>query len=305
LDHPAADPAVTQDEILLEKVALVLEKKETGRPITSEDYLMLARLVASVEGRIIASRAETYAEARRELAEMRKKIPAVAWKLPLEELDLPGRIHNLLLDNEIESVGDVLFTLDRGDEVLLGYRGFGDKMLETLKEYVAVYKLPEDEEVEDEAVEEEIEKVEEEIAVADEPELVVAEDAVEEEAPSEIDEKEQFIEAVEAIDEIGEEDIGEEPLDEPEEEVEEIPDIDDLSKSIFEREPESATKKKPSVVVVSPTERTTEDWEDDKAESRRGRQLVFDEDAGEVVVKRKRKRGRGRPDWDDFDAEEF
>ena len=64
-----------------------------------------------------------------------------AWKLPLEELDLPGRIHNLLLDNEIETVGDVLLNLEVDDQIFLGYRGFGDKMLETLKEYVAVYQL--------------------------------------------------------------------------------------------------------------------------------------------------------------------
>ncbi len=300
LDHGAVDPAVTKDEVLLEKATYILEKKEAGRPITSEDYLMLTRLVAGVEGRIIASRAESHAEVRRELSEARKRIPALAWKLPLEELDLPGRIHNLLLDNNIETVGDVLLTLDLGDEVFLGYRGFGDKMLETLKEYVAVYHLPQ-EEVEEEAA---VEVVEEEVLEAVEEEIIEEETAQEvtaevEELLEEVDAKEQFIEAVEAIEAIEEEEI-------VEDEAEKVPDIDDLSKSIFERAPEPVKKKKkPSVVVVTPTDRPGEESEDEKADARKGRQLVFDEKAGEVVVKRKRKRGRGRPEWKDFDSEDL
>jgi N utilization substance protein A len=299
LDHEDVDPAITKDEVLVEKAIHVLEKKEQGRPITSEDYQLLARLVAGVEGRIVASRAESHAEVRRELAEARKRIPAMAWKLPLEELDLPGRIHNLLLDNNIETVGDVLLTLDQGDEVFLDFRGFGDKMLETLKEYVAVYQLP-DEEIEDEVTAEVVEE-----DIVDEVEEVVLEEAVPEEVTAEIEEevevpaaveKEQFLEAIEELDE---EEI-------VEEEEEEIPDIDDLSKSIFDTTPEPAKKKKkPSIVVVSSSDRPEDEEADDKADSRRGRQLVFDEEAGEVVIKRKRKRGSGRPEWEDFEADDF
>ena len=73
---------------------------------------------------------------------MRKQIPDVAWLLPLDALDLPGRIHNLLLDNEIETVGDVMLGLKMDEEAFLEYRGFGDKMLETLKEYVDAFEMP-------------------------------------------------------------------------------------------------------------------------------------------------------------------
>ena len=300
LDRPAADPAVVKDEVLLEKVNHILEKKEAGRPITSEDYQMLSRLVAGVEGRIVASRAESHAEVRRERAEARKRIPAVAWKLPLEELDLPGRIHNLLLDNNIETVGDVLLTLDLGDDVFLGFHGFGDKMLETLKEYVAVYHLPDEATLEDGLV------AAVDGQILDEADEELVEDAADAEAVAEIEEELLEVEAVEeellveAVEEMVEEEI-------IEEESEVIPDIDDLSKSIFEPEPKPVEKKKkPAVVVVSPADRPVDVLEtDEKADSRRGRSLVFDEKAGEVVVKRKRKRGRGRPDWEDFDADEF
>ena len=114
-----------------------------GRPITSEDYLVLDRLVREVEGRIIAQRAESHAEVRRMRAEMRRQIPQVAWLLQLDALDLPGRIHNLLLDNELEKVGDVLLLLEIDDQKFLEFRGFGEKMLETLKEYVDAFEMPE------------------------------------------------------------------------------------------------------------------------------------------------------------------
>ncbi|RMG99064.1 MAG: transcription termination/antitermination protein NusA, partial [Chloroflexi bacterium] len=142
LDHPDVDPEIAGDEELVEKVKQVLAKKEAGRPITSEDYYTLDRFVGGVLGQIIAARAAEQEELRRKRAELRKNIPAVAWQLPLDELDLPGRIHNLLLDNKIETVGDVLLHLEMGDEVFLQFRGFGEKALEVLKEHVAAYKLP-------------------------------------------------------------------------------------------------------------------------------------------------------------------
>ena len=285
LDHPNADPAVTKDEVFLEKANHVLEKKEAGRPITLEDYQLLSRLIAGVEGHIVASRAESYAGVRRERAEARKRVPVVAWKLPLEELDLPGRIHNLLLDNNIETVGDVLLNLDLGDDIFLDFRGFGEKMLETLKGIVAVYQLPV-EEILEEAEEDSAEEVAPEDAAA-----VVEEDLAEPEAVVE----EQIVEAIE---EVVEEEIVEE---------ETVPDIDDLSKSIFERKPKPVKKKKkPAVVVVSPADRPEDKLEsDEKSDSRRGRSLVYDEKSGEVVVKHKRKSSRSRPDWEDFDADDL
>ncbi len=301
LDHPAADPAVVKNEVLVEQVRHVLEKKEAGRPITSEDYQMLSRMVAGVEGRIVDSRAESHAEVRRERVEARKRVPPVAWKLPLEELDLPGRIHNLLLDNDVDTVGAVLLNLEMGDEVYLEFHGFGDKMLETLKEYVAVYQMPVEDIVEEELVEavdqETIEEIEEDI-VEESVEEVESEEllAVVEESLAEAEAVEEELLVAMPDEEV------------VEDEEEPVPDIDDLSKSLFEIEPEPVkkTKKKPAIVVVSSDDRPGEEREsDDKSDPRRGRSLVFDEKAGEVVVKRKRKRGRGRPDWEEFDSDEL
>jgi N utilization substance protein A len=298
LDNPAVDPALAADEKRLEQINNILEKKEAGRPITSEDYLVLDRLIRDVEGRIIAQRAEKHAEIRRQRAEIRKQIPDIAWHLDLEELDLPGRIHNLLLDNEIETVGAVLLTLEIDEHKFLEFRGFSDEMLDTLKEYVDAFEMPEVEQIEEEAlaegeaVEEELLAVEEEAAVAVEEELEAeAEEAVEAEA----DEEEASFEEL----------LDEEEIFAKEEELEEeeaVADIDDLSKSIYEpRVQEQPKKKKGKIVVVSPISEE-EDEDDEKSTQRRGRSYVYDEEVGEVVVKRKRKGSRRRGgDWDDFD----
>ncbi len=310
LDHPAVDPGLVENKQILESVEQVLAKKDAGRPITSEDYRVLDFIVGGVEGRIIAARAVEHEEIRKERAEARRAVPEAAWQDPLDAIDLPGRIHNLLLDNEIETAGDVLFHLALGDDVFLGFRGFGEAALDTLKEYVANYttKLAEA------AAEEVTEEVADETAVAEEAEE--AEEAVEEavEAKAEV-EAEPVVEAeAEPAAEVEPEPVAEAetavPVQAPAVEVEPEPisPLDDLSKPLVEpvEKQKKPAKKKPSVVIVQPDKKgVDDDKDDDKKGKRKRRELVFNEDAGEVVAKRKRKGSRRRPDWEEFDLDEF
>ena len=334
LGNPAADRRVVRDEAFLKLVQDVLEKKKAGRPITSEDYYNLDKLVTAVEGRIIASRASKFDEVRKKRADARRRVPAETWKLSLDELDLPGRVHNLLLDNEIETIGDVLFHLEMGDEVLLAFNGIGDKGLEIIKEYVANYKathqieMPEpvpaapkpaapkpkpepapvidlldnivesaagllgDDEDEDEELE--VVEPEAETAVVDEAAEVVVETAVEDI----LEEEDVEPEAAEVV-----------QAEPEEEELVPLSPIEDLSRSLVEvEEPKPVKpKKKKQVVVVRPTETASTDDDDSKSGRGRqkGRQLVFDEDMGEVVTKRKRKGSRRRSNWDEFELDDY
>ena len=308
LDHPAVDPDLAANAPLLESVEQVLAKKDAGRPITSEDYRTLDFIVGGVEGQIIASRAEQHEIVRKERAEARRTVPEAAWQDQLDVIDLPGRIHNLLLDSEIETAGDVLFNLALGDDVILNFRGFDEASLDTLKEYVEAYKVklaeaaPLVEVVAEEAAEVE-ETVEAEEAVAE----VVEEVAEVEEAVAEVVEPEPEPEPVAEVETaVPAEEPAVEP--EPEPEPEPVSPLDDLSKSLIEPEekPKKAPKKKkPSVVVVRQDSKDSQDdKEDEKKGKRRRRTLVFNEDAGEVVAKRKRKGSRRRPEWEDFDMDE-
>jgi N utilization substance protein A len=317
LDHPMVDPRVTKDEVLLTQVRNILDKKQMGRPITAEDYMTLDRLVANVEGRIIAERAQKHEVVRRERAELRKRVPEEAWQQPLDVLDLPGRIHNLLLDTNVNTVGDLMYILEMGDDYFLKLRGLGEKALETVKETLSAYQSAQiDALVAAEAVESAPVEVEEEALLVEEVPLVDREYQSEDMVTSVPDlvfeeaEKDYVFDGEAPDEEEPEEEAGViagvlEP-EEVEPEVEEtLAPIDDLSQTIFIKEEEPAApapKKKPAVVVVKPAgEEAAAAEEEAKRKKRKGQPLVYNEELDQVVVKRTRKKSGA--DWTEEDLE--
>ena len=298
LDHPMVDPRIGKDEVLLNQVRNILDKKQMGRPITAEDYLTLDRLVANVEGRIIADRAQKYEIVRRERAELRKRVPEEAWQQPLDVLDLPGRIHNLLLDTNVNTVGDLIYILEMGDDYFLKLRGLGEKALETVKETLAAYQSAQIAAVVAAEAAEAVEEAEEEVVVIEEVPLVerIVEDEEMATAVPDLDFAEAEAEILYEDEEVEEGEIaGVLEPDEVEPEVEEtLTPIDDLSQTIFVEEQKPVKpepKKKPGVVVVRPTTDETAAEEEAKRKKRKGQPLVYNEELDQVVVQRKRKKG--------------
>lgn len=329
LDNPTADKRVVRDEAFLTLVRDVLEKKKAGRPITSEDYYNLDKLVTAVEGRIIAARASKFDDVRKQRADARRHVPAEAWKLPLDALDLPGRVHNLLLDSEVETVGDVLFNLALGDDVILNFSGIGEKGLEVIKEYVATYMaahMPEAVEPPAPTKAPAAKPKPEPVSVVDLLDNIVESAAGllgDEDEDEEVGVEETAVDAavdtalesilgdVEAEAELEEDDLDIEPTvlaeAEPEVEPEPLLPIEDLSRPLVEIEEPKPVKdvKKKQVVVVRPTATEAPTEEDAKRGRQKGRELVFDENIGEVVSKRKRKGSRRRASWDEFELDDY
>jgi len=296
-DDPAADPAVAKNEALISKIEIVMAKKEANRPITSEDYMMLNRLVGAVEGRIVGLRALEYEKIQKARADARDHIPAEAWDIPIDELDISTRVQGLLIANNITTYGDILMKLDEGDDALLELGGFGPKSLDEVKEAAESYVLV------IETVEEEVEETSEEpevdaAAVAD----VEAEAVLDSEVGVEISEavEDEPLESEEIVDEVVEEQV-EEAIIEAEVKKEIVPAIDDLGTSLVEVKPETKPEKKKVVVVK--TESVDIKEEEEKASSK-GKELVFDEQLGRVVAKKKRKSGRRRPQWEEYEGME-
>jgi N utilization substance protein A len=289
LDSPLADPSVVKNKDLIGQAELVLAKKAAGRPITSEDYQHLNRLVSGVEGRMVAARAVEFEKIQQARAAARQTVPAEAWDVPVEELELTSRVESLLLEKRITKLGDLLMYLKMGDEALLDISGFGAKALEEVQEAIDAYDLEiVEKEPPEEAVEEaEVEQPEAE-AVAE-----VEEEAAEAELPEEV-----VAEAAEAVEEVAEEEI-EAPEEEVKETEPEVPAIDDLATPLVSVERPQPKKKKKVVVVKTPAEVEAE--EEDGRGHTRGKRLEFDEQRGKVVVKRKRKSSRRRPEWEDID----
>jgi transcription termination/antitermination protein NusA len=322
LGNTAVDESVRQDQTLLNHVRNILDKKEAGRPITAEDYLVLSRLVNAVEGKIIASRAAQHEAVRRSRALARRRISDIAWKTDLEELNLKYSVHTLLQDNGIKSVGDVLYQLELGDMSLLAIDGFGDKALEQVKKAAAAYlQLLKENPAEAAAranlamstltEEEPVVAVVAPTAVVTTPPTPEAPVVTPEPAQAEISEEEEDEDLIEA------EDVFAAPVEKapapsrPRTERFVDPKLDDLGASLIDVAPTTQpTKKAPpakKVVVVQTPDvpEPTEDMDTRTGRSNKGKELVFDEDAGRVVVKRKRKGSRRRPDWEDFGDEDF
>ncbi|MCZ7670092.1 MAG: hypothetical protein M5U34_24410 [Chloroflexi bacterium] len=139
-------------------------------------------------------------------------------------------------------------------------------------------------------------------AAEDEEALAVAvEDEVEETAvaPDALIDEAEETEAVVKTD-ATEEEAAEESID--------VDIIDDLSRSLIQEAPKPAPqKKKKGVVIARPTaaEQRQAEEEAEKSNKSRSRELVFDEEIGEVVAKRKRKGSRRRQEWDEFDLDDF
>ncbi|GAB4162263.1 MAG: hypothetical protein Fur0021_36370 [Candidatus Promineifilaceae bacterium] len=296
LDNPAVDRNVARNKELLEQVQLVLAKKEASRPITAEDYNLLNRFVASTLGRVLRERASKMEEGRKRRAEARKRVPKEAWELPITVLDLPARIVNLLEENELNTVGDILFHIELGQAALLKLKGFGEKSLEAVQEAVAAYYAQQTAiaELETAAVEG-ITLPEGEMA----PEAAVAGAPVAEAAVAEAAVAETAVEETPA-------------MVEPEVVTPPAP-IDNLAAPLVQP---TVTKKpvspKPTIVVVTePAPEEIETVVDSSAarkggKKRKGKEYVYDESTGATVTKRKRKGSRRRESWEEFgDLDDF
>jgi transcription termination/antitermination protein NusA len=281
LDHPAVDRGVAGNQELIDQVNMILAKKEAGRPITNEDYAVLNRLVTAVEGEIINRRAARYDKVRKERSAARKRVPQETWELPLEELELPTRVQNLLEESGVETVGEALFQLETNEKQLLNIEGFGEKSLADLREAVGDFLQTE------ESAEAEAEEAGAEADVV--AELEPAEAEVEAEAEPMVTAEEVEAQAEEEDDE--------------EEEAPALPTIDDLERPLVEPAKPAPEPKKPAktVVVVARPSATEEETEQDRRGGKqKAKQLVFDESAGKVVAKRKRKPSRRRPEWEEY-----
>ena len=336
IDDPVVPANVAKDENLREQVAVILEKKAANRPITAEDYGYLNRIVAGVEGNIVNAKAVIHEALREKKNAARDRVSKEVWEADLGVLDISERVYDLLLEHEFKNVGELLYKLELGDDELLELTGFGPKALEEVKEAIDLL-IKEDEEAKAEeaaaaalaaaeaaaeAGEElatEAEEAEEEAeAVAETEEAEEAEEAEVEEAEpveaiaaaeaepvaAEVAEVEPVaaVEAepvVAAVAEQEEVPAAIEPVaEEGSEEIVGIQPLEPLLETTGKRR-----KKKPSIVVVSREEEEEEEEDDSgRGRSRKGRQLIYDENAGRVVAKRKRKRrGSQEPSWEEFD----
>ena len=291
-DDPLVADIVKRDATLLEQTDIILAKKEAGRPITAEDFQTLSQVINRIEGRY-----EELAEKERKAQEAaRKVVPALFWQIPLDILELNETVRASLLECGFDTVGHVMAALGYDPNQLKERANIDDGALAELQERMATTDFA---------------KAAAELAQApSDVEGVESEDSGLAQVPAEAMEDQPVIEPGEPAEaeELGEEEGLREPLvalyEEPPEDIL-------LGEPVLEPQPEPEVELKvkekepaPKVPVVAPARRVEGDEfpVEKKAKGkgkRKRRQLVFDEDAGTVVAKRKSKRGQ-RSEWDEY-----
>lgn len=235
-----------------------------------EEYQTLAKFADAIERRLQAAREESRKARIAELNAVRATLPQAAFKMPVTELDLPDNVIEAL--EPMYNVGEIMMRFlideDRVRSVLSGLpkdaftqvQAALDKLVWSEDELLAPV----------EAAEETAEPVEEAAAPeaaapagaaeAEEEEPIILEPFVDEDTVTPVRKVERAPVAVYETDEEGDYD-------------EDDDDDDDFGGG------KKGKKKK-------------------KKERQQRRQLVFDEELGKTIIKRKRKGGRSRDEWD-------
>ncbi len=280
--QPPLAELATRHADLFEEATRIIARKNEGRMIMPEEYASMGRFADMVESRLLVMREEKRAERMAEINAARETLPEEMFQISVDAFDLPDDIQEAL--QPFETVGEVMWRCLLRDASLL-------RRLEApeaaLVQILSAY------------------------------EVVQAEDAAASLAEAEA--------ATETAPE-AEADGGPSPtagLDEDGEATTAAPEEVDLTEAVFADDQAPAPQPEPRTPArrvfrkVRPEPEFEEDLEEPEGEldevtneqdeerkrqesRRKRRQLVFDEDLGEVVAVRRRKKGREREEWDDF-----
>lgn len=244
----------------------ILAKKAENRPIMPEEYTLLGQFVDRVERRTIQIKEEAAREEEERSTAARAEIPAAAFNMPLEQAGIKEHIFNILTEAGFETVGSLMFAMKIDPNKVLGLAGVGPKAIQNIEETLAALTFPEPEpEPEPEPVK------------AEEP--VIAKAVAEPALTNEVSNITKQVEGKKEAKKVVEEEDNEHAKDGIS--------LDEL----FKMKPE-----------VFQTTVAVDDDSDDKKKGKKGKkkgvELQFDEDLGEVVGRKKHKRGEDSgEDW--------
>lgn len=149
-------PAVVES---IPTVEGILKKKAEGRPLTPEEYQVIATFVDRVERRTIQIVEEAQKAEEERVAAVRSEIPETAFSVQLEQLALKEKVYNILVEAGYKTIGDLYLMMKLDPDKILGLTGIGPKAMQNIEEALANVTYPEPEKVE-EALEVEVVVVE-------------------------------------------------------------------------------------------------------------------------------------------------
>jgi N utilization substance protein A len=262
------------------QVQEVLAKKAENRPVTPEEYSLIAQFVDRVERRTIQIKEEAARVEEERVAAARADIPEVAFTMPLEGLGLKEHVYNILVEAGYETIGDLMLALKLDENKILGLAGVGPKALENMHERLAETEFPEMPAPAEAPIEPAVEE-----AGAMQPETAVSDQIALGQAP-------ELAEGMAMPEGAGELAAGVARPRAGEEEVEAENAKDGVSL-------DELFKLKPEIFRTAATEEDDAEKAKGKKKKKKAVELVLDEELGEVVGRKKHKRGE-----DELEAEE-
>lgn len=280
---------------LVTEVERILEKKRTNRPVNPEEYTTLTNFVNVAQRLILDQRDAVKRERQSLLDSVRPLVPVEAFNMPIAVLELAEDIVKAL--GKIETVGELMVRVLADEEGLarmLAANKAGDDAMEAIQYALDDLVIPEILQAQEAPVEE---------PVAAAPEVAKSTPVVETVAD------------------------GVQPVVEEEEDVVR-PAFPDIPALVAEERPPREKRRTDKILVpevaeipvvpVVEWEEFDEEGDERLSDKRSGRkkkskakkpkqsrvQLVFDEDMGEVVAKRRRKGNRDRGEFDEFDTDD-
>jgi len=281
-------PAVVETVPAIE---IILGKKAEGRPITPEEYTQLSQFVDRVERRTIQIQEEAIREEEERIAAARAEIPVTAFDMSIYDAGIKEHVLNILTEAEYETVGDLMLAMKVDQDKVLGLAGIGPKAIENIEESLAVLTFPEPEPEPEPEAEAEVkaEAVAEEVPVGEQ--VAEPEAAVESPVAEEQTEVEPEAVAEEVAEAPAEEKVKEKKPRKKDEE--EISEDDDLVKDDVSLDELFALKEMFQTGRVEEVEDEEEPGGKKKGKKKKKKhvKMVYDEELGEVVARKKHKRG--------------
>ncbi|MEZ4666818.1 MAG: transcription termination factor NusA [Anaerolineae bacterium] len=270
IDNPLLADLKSQNDTLVEDMQRILEKRAANKLVQPEEYNALARFADVVERRLLAAREKTRQARVAEINAVKATLPQGAFSMPISSLDLPDTLLEAL--QPLENVGEIMwrFLIDE-DRLRAILHDHPEDSLARVQAALDKIVIPDEfAQLEEPVIEEEVEP-----AIPEEP--VVAAEETQDEEPV-------------VASAFGDEDI---PVAEPPKPApvwkEKAP------TRVFDAEEDEADDDEVDFATGKPAKKEKKKKSKERLQRR---QLIFDEEIGQVIAKRRRKGGRGN-EWDD------
>ena len=119
------------------RIEEMLARKADGRPLTPEEYDLMAKFVDRVERKVIAKTEQQHKEEEEKLAAIRNSIPATAFETSILDGSLPEHVAYTLQEAGYFSIGDMALQIKQNADVINKLHGIGEKAMESIMLVVA------------------------------------------------------------------------------------------------------------------------------------------------------------------------